>query len=109
MTAVLYIRLVIGIVCLLASLTFFIIEVMGVFKMKYVLNRMHAAAIGDTMCFGMSMVGLMLLSGWNFTTLKFFLVMVFLWLTSPVSSHLIARLELSINEESGHDEEVEDK
>ena len=29
------------------------------------------------------------------------LVVVFLWFASPVSSHLIARLEVSTNEESG--------
>lgn len=102
------IRIILGVICLLLGVIFFVVEMVGVFRMKYVLNRMHAAAIGDTMGIGMSMVGLMLLSGWNFTTLKFFLVMVFLWLTSPVSSHLIAQMEIAINEEKGHYEEVEE-
>ena len=41
----------------------------------------------------------MFLFGWGFTTLKIALIAVFLWLASPVSSHLIARLEVTTNEE----------
>lgn len=100
MTAVLYIRLVIGIVCLLASLTFFIIEVMGVFKMKYVMNRMHSAAIGDAMALGLAFVGLMILNGLNLTTLKLFMVPCFVFFSSPVSSHLIARMEIETTKDS---------
>lgn len=40
----------------------------------------------------------MILSGFNFTTLKMALIVVFLWFASPVSSHLLARLEVSTNE-----------
>ena len=64
-------------------------------------NRMHAAAIGDTLGIGFALLGLIVISGFNFTSLKLFLVIVFLWFSSPVSSHLIARLEVSTNEESG--------
>ena len=64
----------------------------------YVLNRMHAAAMGDTLGISFSLVGLMILSGFNFTTLKMALIVVFLWFASPVSSHLLARLEVSTNE-----------
>jgi len=44
------------------------------------------------------LLGLMILSGFKFVTLKMGLVIVFLWLASPVSSHLIARLEVTTNE-----------
>ena len=71
----------------------------GVFRFRYVLNRMHAAAMGDTLGIGFSFLGLMIMSGWNFTTLKLFLVILFLWFSSPVSSHLIARLEVTTNED----------
>lgn len=39
------------------------------------------------------------MNGWNFTSAKFLLVIVFLWFASPVSSHLIARLEVTTNED----------
>lgn len=82
---------------LLLGLLIFAVQILGIFKFKYVLNRMHAAAIGDTLGIGVSLVGLMILSGFNFTTLKMGLVVVFLWCASPVSSHLISRLEATTN------------
>ena len=79
----------------------FVIEIISVFKLDYVLNRMHAAATGDTLGLALSLIGLMILSGVNFITLKLALVLVFLWFSSPVSSHLIARLEVETH--SGKD------
>lgn len=93
-----WIRFVAGIGLLLIGLGFFVLEIFGVFKFKYVLNRMHAAAMGDTLGIGASMTGLILLSGLNYTSLKMALIIVFLWLASPVSSHLISRLEVVTNE-----------
>ena len=43
-------------------------------------------------------LGWILLCGLNFTSLKMALIIVFLWLASPVSSHLISRLEVVTNE-----------
>lgn len=99
MAVIEWIRFLIGAAFLLFGLGIFAIEMIGIFRFKYVLNRMHAAAMGDTLGIGFSLVGLMIMSGWSFTTLKLFLVVVFLWFSSPVSSHLIARLEVATDEE----------
>jgi len=96
-----WIRFIIGGMLMLCGLGTFIVEIVGVFRFRYVLNRMHAAATGDTLGIGFALLGLIVMSGFNFTSLKLFLVIVFLWFSSPVSSHLIARLEISTNEESG--------
>lgn len=96
-----WIRLLLGGALLLGGLLIFLTEMYGVFHLKYVLNRMHAAALGDTLGIGCSMAGLMLLSGFRFSTLKMAMVVIFLWLTSPVASHLLARLEASTNEKLG--------
>ena len=93
-----WIRFLAGTGLLLIGLGFFLLQIYGVFKFKYVLNRMHAAAMGDTLGIGVSLTGLILLSGRNFTSLKMALIIVFLWLASPVSSHLISRLEVVTNE-----------
>ena len=93
-----WIRFIAGTGLLLTGLAIFLLQIFGVFKFKYVLNRMHAAAMGDTLGIGVSLTGLILLSGLNFTSLKMGLIIVFLWLASPVSSHLIARLEVVTNE-----------
>lgn len=94
-----WIRFLAGAAFLLMGLSIFIIEMIGVFRFRYVLNRMHAAAMGDTLGIGSCLVGLMIMSGINFTSLKLFLIILFLWLSSPTSSHLIARLEVTTDEE----------
>ena len=91
------IRFALGMIFLLIGMFLFVIQIIGLFRFQYVLNRMHSAAMGDTLGIGSSLLGLMLLSGWNFTTLKLALVIIFLWCSSPVSSHLIARLEAVTN------------
>lgn len=93
-----WVRFISGTGLLLVGLGIFLLQIFGVFKFKYVLNRMHAAAIGDTLGIGISLTGLIILSGLNFTSLKMALIIVFLWLASPVSSHLISRLEAVTNE-----------
>lgn len=92
-------RFIIGTILLCVGLIIFAIELYGVFKFKFVLNRMHAASLGDTFGIGISLLGLIIMNGLNFTSLKLFLVILFLWFASPVSSHLIARLEVTTNEE----------
>lgn len=99
MAVIEWIRFLAGAFLLLCGLIIFAIEMVGVFRFQYVLNRMHAAAMGDTLGIGFSLVGLIIMSGFNFTSLKLFLVVVFLWFSSPVSSHLISRLEVTTDEE----------
>lgn len=99
MAVIEWFRFLAGAFLLLFGLSIFVIEMIGVYRFKYVLNRMHAAAMGDTLGIGFSLMGLMIISGWNFTSLKLFLVVLFLWFSSPASSHLIARLEVTTDEE----------
>lgn len=109
MDAAEWIRLIIGSVFLAIGMVFFFTELFGVFHFKYVLNRMHAAAMGDTLGISSCLIGLMIFSGLNFTTLKMLLVIVFLWFASPVSSHVLSRLEAATNERlSEHCEIYED-
>ncbi len=98
MTAIEWVRFLMGSLFLLIGIVIFLTELFGVFHFKYVLNRMHAAAMGDTMAISACLFGLMIFSGFNFTTLKMFLIVVFLWFASPVSSHVLARLETATNE-----------
>ena len=99
MAAIEWIRFFAGALLLLFGMAFFLLEIVGVYKFRYVLNRMHAASMGDTLGIGFSMLGLIVMNGLNFASLKFFIVIVFLWFSSPASSHLIARLEVTTDEE----------
>lgn len=92
-----WIRFILGIAFIILGLLVFVIQLIGVYKFKYILNRMHAAGMGDTMGISLCLTGTMFLFGISFTTLKVALIIVFLWLASPVSSHLISRLEVNTN------------
>jgi len=92
-----WVQFILGVGFLLAGLAVFFVQMLGVFEFRYVLNRMHVAAMGDTLGLGLCLVGLMILSGFSFTSVKMALVVIFLWLASPVSSHLISRLEVTTN------------
>lgn len=98
MQALEWIRFMIGAGMLLCGLGIFLIEVYGIFHLDYVLNRMHAAAMGDTLGISFSLIGLMIFFGLNFTTLKLALIVIFFWFASPVSSHMLSRLEVTTNE-----------
>ena len=82
----------IGTVFLFLGVLVFIFEIAGIYRYRFVLNRMHAAGMGDTLGLFLCLVGLMFIGGLNFTTLKFALVIAFMWMTSPTSSHLISGL-----------------
>ena len=71
----------------------------GVFRIHYVLNRLHAAAMGDTLGLLLVAAGLAILFGWSMASVKLFAIVLLFWLASPVCSHLLASLEASTNED----------
>ena len=81
-----------GLCCLVSG-------VVGVFRFKYALNRLHAAAILDTVGILLMLLGVIVAVGFDVTSLKLLVVIGLLWLTSPVSGHLIGRMEITINDE----------
>ncbi len=103
-----WIRFIGGAALITLGLVIFFIEISGAFRFKYVLNRMHAAAMGDTLGLSACIAGLMLMNGLNFTTVKLLCIIVFLWLASPVASHLIAKLEVTTSPDSMEYEKIDD-
>ena len=87
-------RDIIGSVLILMGVCVMVIAVAGTFRFKYVLNRMHAAALCDTLGLMLVLSGLIVISGFTALSAKFFAIIVFIWLASPVMSHLIARAEV---------------
>ena len=94
-----WIRFWIVAVILLAGIVSFALEVLGIFRFGFVLNRLHASGIGDTMGLLCVTLSLMIASGWNFTTLKLLLLIIFMWLTSPTSTHFLSMVEMNTNQE----------
>lgn len=92
-----WVRFILTAGLLISGLLILITSVIGVFKFNYVLNRMHAAAMGDTLGLLFCMLGLAVSAPDLWTMLKLLLIICVLWVASPVSSHLIARLEVTLN------------
>lgn len=108
MEIVIWIRFILGAALILFGIGIFFVEIFGLFKFRYVLNRMHAAAMGDTLGLGSVILGLILLNGVNFVSLKLFCVILFLWIASPVASHLMAQMEVETHKDLTKYEEIED-
>ena len=70
------------------------VSVLGLFRLRDALERLHAGALTDTLGLLLVLGGLALLCGFSAHTAKLALLVVILWVTNPVSSHLIAHMEL---------------
>ena len=92
-----WIRFAAAAVLLLTGLVFMILAVFGVNRFNRALNRMHAAAMGDTLGILFVIMGLITMRGCSMDSLKLFLVILFFWTASPVSGHMISRLEAMTN------------
>lgn len=93
--------LICGVLCMASA-------VIGMFRFKFVLNRMHTAATADTFGLLLCMIGLIIWQGFGFEALKMMIIIGFFWLSGPVSSHLIARMEVSTNEKLEEECEVKE-
>ena len=100
-----WIKFIIGAAFIITGIIVAIVATFGVFRFKFVLNHMHAAAMGDTLALASVLLGLIIINGFCMASLKLLLIILFLWFASPVSSHLIARLEVVTDEHI--DEECE--
>lgn len=94
-----WIKFIIIAALLILGLLVLSMSMFGTYKYKYVLNRMQSAAIGDTLGISLCLLGMIIYFGFCFTTLKIILVLIFLWIASPVSGHIISRLEVTTNKD----------
>ncbi len=95
-----WVRFTAAVICLAFAAVMEIIAIYGVYKFGFVMNRMHAAAIGDTLGLMLGSAGLIILKGFSWFSLKMILVVILLWMTSSISSHVIMRMEYSIDEDN---------
>lgn len=101
-----YLRFALSAALMACGLFVLMVGVVGVYRFRYVLNRMHAAAMNDTLGILFVLLSLIVAEGATFTSLKLVLVILMLWITSPVSSHLVCRLEIMTNEHIEREMEV---
>ena len=89
------IRLVIGCLFTAVGLICVVTSVIGVYRFKFCLNRLHASAIGDTAGVLFFTIGMIILNGFSFVSLKMLLVILLFWIGCPVTSHVLVKLELN--------------
>ena len=103
------IRFILSTLLTIGGLFVLVSGVLGIFRFKNSLSRIHAAALFDTLGILLMLTGVMITTGWTIATGKMILVICILWMTSPVSSHLIGRMEITINDELEKDMTVIDR
>jgi len=89
-----WIRYAIAAILLIAGLAVSFVSFLGVYRFRFVLNRMHAASLNDTLALMLVMAALIVAMGLRLATLKLILIVVFMWMAGPISSHLLCKLEL---------------
>ena len=101
-----WIRFGLTAVLVIAGLFLMATGVIAQFRFKYVLNRMHAASMCDSLGVFLVILGMCVSAPDFWTVVKLILVSLFVWITSPTGGHLIARLELTSNEHPENEMEV---
>ena len=101
------IRDILAVVCISLGLICCGISIYGVYKFDYVLTRIHAAAIIDTLGTLLIFAGLIVLRGFGWASGKILLILALQWLTSPVATHRIGRVEVLTNRDYDKHCEVE--
>ncbi len=80
---------------LIAGSLFALIGALGVLRLPDVFARMHGAGIIDTLGAGLILLGLMVQAGFSLVTVKLILIFALLMITSPTSTHALARAALN--------------
>lgn len=96
-----WVRFWITAVLLIAALFCFASAVLGVYRFGFVMNRMHAAGIGDTLGLALVTAGCAVSAGFSMDMLKLLLLCFFMWFTSPVSTHFLGQVEFFTNDHLG--------
>lgn len=92
-----WLRFVITALLLVSGLFVLFTAMLGQYRMRYALNRMHAAGMGESLGLGLCCLGLVISGGDVFVSLKLLLCIVFLFVTSPTATHLVGLLEMHDN------------
>lgn len=77
----------------------FFASVVGLYRFKYVLNRLNATGIADTTGIGFIILGILIQGVDFFMGLKMLLVLAFFWLTTPIAIHMIGQVEILTNKD----------
>lgn len=92
-----WVRFWITAILLAIGLGFFAAAVVGNCRFYYVMNRIHAAGLGDTLGLFCTVIALAVSAGGVLDAGKLLLPLIFLWITSPISGHFLGQVEYYTN------------
>lgn len=79
--------------CLAAGVAVLYLSIFGTYRLRFALNRIHSAAMTDTLVLILFAVALIIAEGLSFTSVKFGMALILQWCTSPLASHMMAKFE----------------
>lgn len=98
-------RLVLMYVLMSGGLFFFMVGTLGILRFPDVFTRAHSAAKCDTLGAVLCLLALIVFNGFNTVSIKILLILIFVWITNPTATHLIAKAEFirqkSVKEKKG--------
>jgi multicomponent Na+:H+ antiporter subunit G len=86
---------ILSIILLGSGSLFLLIGCLGLLRFPDFFTRLHAAGLIDTLASGLILGGLIIESGWTLNIVKILFILLFLFFTSPASSHSLAKAALT--------------
>ena len=83
---------------LLSGLFTLVVALLGLFRFPFALNRIHAAAMADTLSLLLFIAAVAVAVGFHAVAWKLALVVALQWCTSPLSSHMLSRFEYTADD-----------
>lgn len=77
-------------ICFIIGGFYLIVGSIGMIRLPDFWARLHGAGVVDTLATELFILGMILQSGWSIVTIKLVLIGVFLFFTSPTSTHAVA-------------------
>ena len=81
-------------VFILSGSFFSIVGAVGILRFPDFWSRLHAASISDSAGVILLLLGMAMPAGWTMITVKLFIILAFLFITGPTSTHAVANAAL---------------
>jgi len=86
---------IIAIILLSIGFCLMAIAVVGIFRLPDFYSRLHAAGKIDSLGVALTLLGLIIYNGFSLTSGKILLIIIFVFLTSTLGAHLLAKAAYS--------------
>ena len=84
-----------------AALVMLFISILGTFRFRFALNRIHCAAVNDTVVLMLFFISTFVAIGFDIIMLKFAIIIFIQWCTCPLTSHMLTKAEYMTDEHIG--------